>query len=777
MAKDKTQQKIQANIQEENQVVKWCNNLIFFLLVITIFSIPIYFNIHSYDQFELPKLTLLRMLTAIMLGIWLIKTIELGKFTFTPTPLDFPLLLWVILNIITTFHSIAPAVSFRGEYENFAGSLSNINYVILYYIAAQNLKDKKQFSIINLALLFSGILITIYAIAQYEGYDIIKWNDTSVIKGRFFASMGNPNFLGALIIMMMPVTISFFLDSLKNKKFNYSVMLSLFFILLYISLILTQSRGPFIGFVFSILAFIIYGFYVAYKDILKASQDAHTTISFILKSLAIRFRFWIAGFIAVILVSVLLGLTIGKDATARLLTSVFHAKDTLKVSRLHIWVPALKIIKENPVLGTGVDTFKTVFPAYEGTNFAQIDGANVSSRTAHNELLNIPATMGLTSLGIYLLLIIAYIKLWADSFRRIKDYGLKMLSFGMFSAFIAYFMQNIFSFGVAAINTTLYLFMAMHSVIYADVYGTKKKDFVLFRISSDNYYLRWLLQLCAVALAFFLAFKAYSIYDADTHYNSGKILGDIYNRWDMSIKEHEKSVQEEPYEVKYHVYLGLAYEQLALQAYNTLTSETKPPSADDRKQILQAMADYISMSIKEYRKGVELNPGNSYYWGNLARIYSLLGRLQNPDFASGKFNDIDAFNKSIEYYTEAIKRAPVTGLFYFNLIDIYLMLGQIDKVPPILDSLMHCDKDLAVNAAFKLANVYFSNKQYDAAEKYYQAIINLNPNFAQAYYNLGILYAGAGKKDMAQQYVSKAFQLNPDLQKAIENHKKDLIKQ
>ncbi len=767
MAKDKIQQKPQVIINNGNLVVEWCDKILFYLLVITIFTIPIYFNIVSYDQFEMPKLTLLRILTSVMLGIWLIKTLELGKFSFTPTPLDLPMFLWVILNIITTFHSVSPSISFRGEYENFAGSLSNINYVAIYYIATQNLKGKKQFFVLNWAFLFSGLIITVYAIAQYFGYDIIKWNDTSVIKGRFFATMGNPNFLGALIIMVIPVTISFFLILLKNQKKNFAMLLVVLFVLLYMALIGTQSRGPFLGFVFAFLSFISYGLYVGYKDIVKTSEETHISVFLVLRTLVKKFQVWIVGLLVVIILSVALSLTIGKDASFRLLNSIVHVKNSLQISRLHIWIPAFKVIKAHPFLGTGVDTFKTVFPAYEGTNFAQIDGANVSSRTAHNELLNIPSTMGLSSLGIYLLLIVAYIKLWADGFRRIKEYDLKILSFGMFAAFIAYFIQNIFSFGVAAINTAFYLFMGIHAVIYNDLYGTKKKDFVFYRSSEANIIFRWILQFGAVFLAFFLSFRAYSIFDADVHYNRGKILGDVYNRWDLSVKEHEISVREEPDEVKYHVYLGLAYEQLALQMYTALTSTTKPPTIDEKQQLIQSVANYIEIAIKEYKKGTDLNPGNSYYWGNIARIYSLLGRMQNPDFASGKFVNMDSFNSSIYYYAEAIKRAPVTGLFYFNLIDLYFLLYQLDKIPPILDSLMQCDKQLASTAAFKLANIYFTSKKFNDAEKYYLKVVELTPDFAQAYYNLGVLYAATGKRDQANPYLSKAFQLNPDLQKEI----------
>ena len=133
------------------------------------------------------------------------------------------------------------------------------NHPVLYFIAIHFIKTKKQVLALNLSLLASGIFISIYAIAQFFGYDFIQWSDESVIKGRYFASMGNPNFLSALLIMIMPVVISFIVITVRAKKYNYSALLSVFFIMLYISLFGTQSRGPFLGFVISLLFMAGYG--------------------------------------------------------------------------------------------------------------------------------------------------------------------------------------------------------------------------------------------------------------------------------------------------------------------------------------------------------------------------------------------------------------------------------------------------------------------------------------------------------------------------------------
>ncbi len=741
MAKNITKDRLKT---EENKLVKLYDNLGFYLLAIILFIIPLYFNIKSYDQFELPKLTLLRILTALLLGIWLLKSVELKRIEFIKTPLDFPLILLVIMNIICTFISVAPHLSFRGEYENFAGSLSNINYVILYFLAVQFIKEKKHLNILCIAFLLSGFLITLYSIAQFFGYDFIKWNEESVIKGRYFASMGNPNFLGALLIMIIPATIAYFIIAIINKNKLFAFLLFILFILLYLSLFGTQSRGPFLGFVFSILFLSIYGIYKLYKDILKNAELSHLSPGTIILTIIKKYKIWIAITIIFFTIAVILSLTLGKNATKRITESITDIKGSLQQSRLHIWIPAFKIIKDYPLLGSGVDTFKAIFPKYEGLDFAYIDGTNVSSRTAHNEILHIAATMGIFSLSVYLTLLFAYTRMFLKPFGKINDIKIKLISLALFSGFIAYFIQNLFSFGVAAINTTLYIFMACHAFIYNNFFNIKKINLIIAK-NEIEYPVKFMFYIIIFIFTFFLIFKSYNMLLADYSYNKGKILGNVYGRWDLAIKEHIKSIEKEPYEVKYHVYLGLAFEQLAI-----------------RTEDVQNQKNLILNSIKEYKKGIELNPANSYYWGNLGRIYSLLAKIENnPEY----------YNQAIYYYIEASKRAPVTGLFYHNLMEVYLRTNMLNEALKTYEKLEYCDKRLTSNAAFLLGNLFFANKDFQRALEFYTKAVTYSPDFYQAQFNLGVTFATLNEKKTAIEIFEKLLQQKPDFEKAEEAKK------
>ncbi len=727
---------VNKGVQHDNKAVETVQSLIFTLLCLTVFMIPLFFSIYSYDQFELPKLTLLRIMTFVMLGLWLVKVVLKGRIEYSPTPLDLPLGLWVVVNLITTFTSFAPHLSFRGEYENFAGSLSNINYVVLYYIAVNNIAGPKQVERLNLVILGSGLLLTLYAVMQFFGHDFIKWSAGSMIKGRYFASMGNPNFLGAVLIMIIPIALSFLAASVRKKNTLFTAGLVILLALLYLSLFGTQSRGPVLGFAVSMAFFAVYGLFKLRAFIKDKSAAENIKKSEVLLAIAKQNRPLIAISAVVLIAATIISFTAGKSAMDRLWTSVTNPGDAMKVSRLHIWKPAVNIIKDHPLFGTGVDTFKTIFPKYSGTDFAQIDGANVSSRTAHNEPLNVAATMGLPALIIYFFLLFRYYQVFRRGYSRLQDSGIRLLSFAMFVSFIAYFTQNLFSFGVAAINTILYVNFAMHARLGSA--GVQKK--VINLGFTHNSAAKGFAALLAAVIAVTGTLWAYNFFSADMNYNRGRIWGNHNNRWDLAVKEHFKSVEKQPFEVKYHVYLGLAYERLAMTINNN----------DDIRN--KAVAE----AVHYYKKSIELNPGNAYYWGNLGRVNMMVYRTSGNSAA---------LNEAVKYYEESVRRAPVTGLFYNNLAEVYITAGLTEKAEEIFEKLALYDKNYAAGTAFMLGNIYFSQKTGESllkAKHFYTRASELRPELAQAYHNLGVVSAALGHNTDAGVNLEKFLEMDPN---------------
>ncbi|MBW4454873.1 MAG: tetratricopeptide repeat protein [Nostoc indistinguendum CM1-VF10] len=81
---------------------------------------------------------------------------------------------------------------------------------------------------------------------------------------------------------------------------------------------------------------------------------------------------------------------------------------------------------------------------------------------------------------------------------------------------------------------------------------------------------------------------------------------------------------------------------------------------------------------------------------------------------------------------------------------------------------MQLNPNLA-DAYYNLGNALSEQKKLDAAVTAYQKAIQLNPNLATAYYNLGIVLRQQKKLDAAVTAYQKAIQLNPNLADAYYN--------
>ncbi|HTC21915.1 MAG TPA: hypothetical protein VK859_13750, partial [bacterium] len=103
-----------------------------FLEILIIFPFlftPLLFFIHSHDQFELPKLTFLMLLT-LPAALFALKNREFS----IPTPLTVSLFLLAFVQILASLPetSLSWRTSLLGDYENFSGLATLFTYLTLF---------------------------------------------------------------------------------------------------------------------------------------------------------------------------------------------------------------------------------------------------------------------------------------------------------------------------------------------------------------------------------------------------------------------------------------------------------------------------------------------------------------------------------------------------------------------------------------------------------------------------------------------------------------------
>lgn len=840
------------------------------LLAAILLALPLVFATQTQDQFELPKQLLLRALSSLALGLLLALALADGKFRWRRGPLDWPVLAWSLWLLVCTAASVAPAVSWRGEYENFAGSLTQLNYAALYFLAVQfvDRTDKGRFA--ARALLASALGTALYALMQALQRDWVGWTSSSVVSDRFFGTLGNPNFLGGFMAMAITLKLGLGLDALRQEKpldpeapwrwlaaggwiaayvavghadllnpwlsragasDSSGIVLALWLaslaaapllrrmgrpraafglaqgadlLLFFQTLANTATRGAFLGLMVG-LAVLALG-----RLALRPSGARGQT------RLALRTAAGL-GLLGLLLAGAFAGL--GPTFRQRTLESLKNPYHALEVSRLEIWGPALKLWEAHPIAGTGVDTFKTMFPSYSLSRFAQYDGENVSSRMAHCEPLQVLATEGAVGLILWLWLCAAAFVAWWRCLRRAEDPGARALLLGLGGLLAAYLAQNLVSFGVAGISVPFWVCLGLlfcagelpefrprlpsygwagalalgallaaggiwldSQTLRADLGYAFANELQSELPSLDNAPLDELRGAIGYTLNA-LAEEGSLTPDLDAEASQWKRgLADSEARLNqpgaaqsllpyyrraagallmvLAASRLEESVRLCPEEVKYQVYLGLCYEELFRRC-------------DPERRTI-----WFQDAEAAYTLGTQLNPGNAYYRGNLARLWSLGAEGGNADF----------FEQAQKYYLQAVDLAPVTRLFYENLLSLQANFARLKDAGTLMDKVEATDKELAPILLMEAASTFFQFRDStlpvwspDAKAAALTAEVDwtakaaaLDPGNADYALALAVFEGLAGRRGDAAHWAHRALDLNPSLDAArkflVESH-------
>lgn len=749
------------------KIVRFCDRVINLGLLLLIFLLPLVFNTKMDDAFALPKITLFRITILICGMALLIRSIEsrmknrvfhdlrktdrsssdeIGAFgknkSRIVSPMNFPILAFLLISIVATLRSPNFYLSFVGAHKFYFWGLSAIvGYVIIYFIVLGNLRVRYIEKSIDVMLIATS-LVAIYGILQHFGLDFVDWAQSP--KERIFSTFGNPNFLGAYLVMVIPLALSRLIaigsSQSSNKGTNWKVpilrwMLVLLCAMLFTCLIWTLSRGAWVGFLASL---VVFGTLVGKKRLRENRRwlslvliiFVFTTAIFILPKKGRNISAQLAG--DANHTAYRKGSVVGERVA-----SILELKEIGIAGRICAWEDTLKMVKEHPFLGTGLDTFGLTFQKYKSTKFVRIVGKNIIADYPHNEFLQVATTMGLIGLAVYLWLWITFLTTGIRLVRQTRRFTVQQNKFalkhpvenlastvpfivpGILASVVALLIQNQLGFSTLTTSTLFWFLMGitmglrnrMLNPDYSSITGEAKmhmgKTSKPVTVEWKFQLTRWIVYPVILVISVLLIITFLRPYFADIHFKRGLVYSK-YKIWDKAIFEYQKSLSLNPRGEKYRTNLGNAYKERAVLGY-----------AKGEKKM------WIERAILAFEKNIKMNPLDNYHYNDLGTAYmwkaEVLGE-PTVDLAIHTFqkgmdlfpNFIDGWNNLAWAYSHKGMSAQAIGVWKRAL-----------KIVP---------DDVLIN--YNLGSVYANIGRKEEAINYWRKVLEIDPNYEDAKRNL-----------------------------------------
>jgi putative inorganic carbon (hco3(-)) transporter len=663
-----------------------CTKIIKITFGLLFILVPLILTPINYELFEYNKMMVTYALAVIIIGTWIVKMASEKRITITKTPLDLPIGLFFVSQLVSALFSMDPHVSWFGFYSRFNGGMwSVITYTLLFYAFVSNI------SLENTALrklirtsLGVAVVIALYGFAERLGIDKNLW--VQDVQSRVFSTLGQPNWLAAYLIALTPFFWMFLVENAQSLSptitprgrkgiqtyiVTHSKILARSFrtivpfagsLLFFIVLLFTRSRTGL--FAFAVMDILFWGS-VLWKTKPVVSVIAPISLIHIGMALIV---FVNGSYIKEIDRFVTLNgwkNALSKSQTAS--TQTAQPSGTLLeyggtgsgTIRKYVWQGAINAWKSSPktmLIGTGTETFAWAFFKFRPVEHNMVSEWDFLYNKAHNEYLNYLATTGLFGLASYLFLI------GAIGFTTMKTYHLvffgkntkfSILTLALFTGWISILITNFFGFSVVIVQLLFFLLPAM--IVIANSKSEDTKNQRAFQLPSR---LSEPVRIIAILTASYVLVRIGISWYADTQFAAGYRL----NRSNMPAQAQpylEHAVSLSPNEPLYHDELSSA-----LAGLTVLVLDGK--NASEAAKLAKA-------SINENTKAISISPENVNFWKTRTKIFY-------------SFSTFDPqFNKmAIESLTKALNLSPNDPKILYNLAILYSRENDSDRAIELL---------------------------------------------------------------------------------------------
>lgn len=474
-----------------SNALTWCYHVLFFVT-------PLLFTWFNEELFEFNKMLFVYAIALIVGGLWLAQMAMHRKFEWKRSVFDVPMGIFLGSQLLSTLFSIHIWTSVFGYYTRFNGGLlSTIAYMMLLVVFIQKIPAKKVWEYCK-TLAITSLIISAIAIPEHFGHSLscIFINSSHLgqtlplsqvyslpqllqsynaqcwvqdVQSRVFATFGQPNWLAAFAITLLPAfTI---LAAIRKGKEQW--LYGLTSLALMLDLIFSKSRSGTLGLGIGALWFLL----LAAVWIRQRHVSAKTPIRTILTESSSALK--VSGVVGV---GILLCVGIfgtpytpslgnflrgqAKPVVAPVSQSINRLDEGGTSSteiRKIVWTGALNVWKRYPVLGSGVETFAYSYYTDRPMAHNLVSEWDFLYNKAHNEFLNYLATTGIVGLISYCILLAVLIGYPAYIAIKNSSNSLEVTAFffSVSAGLVALSVSNALGFSTVMVGVLMYLLPAM----------------------------------------------------------------------------------------------------------------------------------------------------------------------------------------------------------------------------------------------------------------------------------------------------------------------------
>jgi len=285
-------------------------------------------------------------------------------------------------------------------------------FVGFYFVIINLVKNKEQLVSVLKVFVIAGLIVSLYGVMQYAfGWTSSEnaWIDTEMFEeavARVDSTMENPNVLGEFLLLYLPLSAVFMLRE-KSGKLS-KILYGGAFLVGLLCMVLTQSRGCWLGLILAIAVFI--SFYNG--------------------------KLW--GLLPLAFVA--LPFVMPETMIARFM-SVGNMEDTSTSYRVYIWLGTFRMLKDFWLggIGMGEGAFGSVYPLY---SYSAIVAPH-----SHNTFLQLLVEGGIAALLIFIAIMAVFLKKLSVTFRETKKGGMiNLLVLAIGSGVVGFLLQSMFDY-------------------------------------------------------------------------------------------------------------------------------------------------------------------------------------------------------------------------------------------------------------------------------------------------------------------------------------------